>query len=64
MADDHLAEELAVSEMAPTGLGVVEGKYAVDDRPDLALLHHPGQVLEITPAADRDRLAYRTLASY
>ena len=36
--------------MTPTDLGFVEGKHAVDDRPDLVLFHGPAQVLEIATA--------------
>ena len=41
MADHHLAGDFAARVMAPTGLGFVEGKHAVDDRPDLVLFHGP-----------------------
>src|SRR6266850_2184976 len=59
MADHNLAGDFAACVMAPTDLGVIEGKYAVDDRPDLMLFHHPAQVLEIATAADHDRLERR-----
>ena len=50
MADHNLAGDFAACVMAPTDLGVIEGKYGVDDRPDLVLFHGPAQVLEAVTA--------------
>src|ERR1700719_1037147 len=59
MTDHDLAGDFAARVMAPSRLGVIEGKHAVDDRPYLMLFYHPAQVLEITTAAGRDRLVRR-----
>ena len=59
MTDNDLAYDLAARIVAPTSLGVVEGKHAVDDRPDLMLRHHAAEVLQVTAAARRDRLEPR-----
>src|ERR1700726_2538283 len=59
MAEYDLAGDLAAGVVAPTSFGVVEGIHAIDDRPDLMLLHHPAQVLKVTTAARRDRLEPR-----
>src|ERR1700681_4571583 len=59
MAEHDLAGDLAAGVVGPTGFGVVEGIHAVDDRPDLMLLHQAAQVLQITTDARRDRLEPR-----
>src|ERR1700730_18654522 len=56
MADHDLAGDFAACVMAPTGLGVVEGIHAVDDRSDRMLFHDPAQIFEVTTATGRDRL--------
>src|SRR6202011_5163647 len=55
MADDDLSEKLTVGEMAPSCGGIVEGKHAIDDRPDAMLFHYATHVFEIAAAADCDR---------
>src|ERR1700676_579361 len=59
MAEHHLAGDLAAGIMAPTGLDVVEGIHAVDDRPNLMLLHQAAKILQVTTAARRDQLKPR-----
>src|ERR1700680_4514672 len=59
VADHDLAGDFAAGVVAATGFGVVEGIHAVDDRPDLMLLHQTAQVLQVTTAARRDRLKTR-----
>src|ERR1700676_1169568 len=59
MAEHHLAGDLAAGIMAPTGLDVVEGIHAVDDRPNLMLLYQAAKILQVTTAARRDRLKPR-----
>src|ERR1700674_3633268 len=59
MADNDLSYDLAARIVAPTSLGVVEGKHAVDDGPDLMLRHHAAEVLQVTAAARRDWLEPR-----
>jgi hypothetical protein len=51
MADHDLTGDFTARVMVPAGLGFIEGKYAVDDRPDLMLFHYPAHVLETTTAA-------------
>jgi hypothetical protein len=41
MTDHDLAGDFAACVMAPSGLGVGEGKHAVYDRSDLMLFYHP-----------------------
>src|SRR3984893_12446490 len=59
VADYDFAGDFAAGVVAPTGFGVVEGIHAVDERPDLMLLHLTAQVLQVTTAARRDRLKRR-----
>ncbi len=59
MVDQDLTGDFAARVMGPASPGVIEGIYAVDDRPDIMLFHYPTHVLEITTAAGCDWLERR-----